>query len=815
MPHDLFSTHWPPIRQFPLNNYEGNVRSVVEDDIQESSWFIIVTGFTSLSNIIDTFGKLDWTILQNVKVVLGFEPDPRGRQSYQVDNLSDEIRDYWLEHGYSPFKSGLLLKVVELIESGKITFKIQKKLHAKIYIGEFHGTIGSSNFTKFGLETQTEANIRVQKSSVDPTEKRQYDGLLQIANNFYNEAEDYQQQILSLLNSLIKPVTWQEALSRAVSEVLTGGWINDYPKLKDRLNGLTMWPTQRVGLARSLFVLQNQGNALIADPTGSGKTRMIAALQLALIHWHITEGKIDKLNSLVICPKVVETNWKGEQLSMKFGLSGLVSMGILSNAREHTQTLALSQLKISNTLVIDEAHNFLNRKSKRSDFISLQSADHIILSTATPINKKVEDLLRLVELLDVDNLNDEELDEFQELKRTYHRGDSAQYITQLRDYIKKFTIRRTKKELNDHIDKEPEAYRNRKGELCRFPKQTCTTYPTEESDADKAGARKIQELARQLKGLIFLRRLLQPEDYQITDLNEQKIYVDKRLKMAQALAQFMIQESLRSSKVALVEHLEGTTISTEHFNFKSNKSRTGNIIGKLKTFQGSLPQTDFLGSVLPSWYTDQIQYDNACADEINLYSQISKLAKFMSDSREKGKVSTMIKLREKHGLLLAFDSTSITLDYLKHLMSGNKEFEVYVARGSNKTEKEKLVQDFALESSKDKIIALCSDALSEGVNLQKASAVMFLDMPSVLRIAEQRVGRIHRMDSPHAEIHSYWPNDADEFALKSDRRLIKTTMMAGRIIGNNLDIPDDLVDKHLDTISAGMMIEDYETLMSK
>ncbi|WVM88576.1 hypothetical protein UMZ34_21155 [Halopseudomonas pachastrellae] len=42
----------------------------------------------------------------------------------------------------------------------------------------------------------------------------------------------------------------------------------------------------------------------------------------------------------------------------------------------------------------------------------------------------------------------------------------------------------------------------------------------------------------------------------------------------------------------------------------------------------------------------------------------------------------------------------------------------------------------------------------------------------MVRYAEQRVGRIDRMDSPHDSIECWWPRDADTFALKADERFI-------------------------------------------
>jgi hypothetical protein len=84
--------------------------------------------------------------------------------------------------------------------------------------------------------------------------------------------------------------------------------------------------------------------------------------------------------------------------------------------------------------------------------------------------------------------------------------------------------------------------------------------------------------------------------------------------------------------------------------------------------------------------------------------------------------------------------------------------------------------------------------MAEGINLQRASAVMHLDMPSVVRVAEQRVGRIDRMDSPHGDVESWWPRDAKEFALAADERLGAGLELVGDVLGSNLELPNDNED---------------------
>jgi hypothetical protein len=79
----------------------------------------------------------------------------------------------------------------------------------------------------------------------------------------------------------------------------------------------------------------------------------------------------------------------------------------------------------------------------------------------------------------------------------------------------------------------------------------------------------------------------------------------------------------------------------------------------------------------------------------------------------------------------------------------------------------------------------------EGINLQRASAIIHLDMPSVVRVAEQRVGRIDRMDRLHGDIESWWPRDAPEFALAADERLAARLELVGDVLDANLQLPSD------------------------
>ncbi|MXV49903.1 hypothetical protein GS399_02890 [Pedobacter sp. HMF7647] len=796
---------WPDNHAFPLNLKDlvsrRTVLDVVLEDIAASENYLVVTGFTSLAHIIELFGgKIRFGRLKNVRIVLGFEPELRERKLWKSAELDKDIKEYWATQHYSLLNGGVVIKVIELIKEDRVSFRLSDGLHAKIYVGDLHVILGSANFSKNGLTLQHEANIRIVNDPLNPVEEGQYLQIKQIAENYYCLGKPYNETIIELLKALLKLVTWQEALARAIAELLDKPWLNDIPELYNKLNSLKLWPSQRLGLGQAMYILQTQGCVLIADPTGSGKTKMVSTLQLVLYHWLWETGRRNRSYAVTICPPLVKDSWHKEFVDIEFSQSGQISMGALSYTKGHNHGTHLKEIRNANILVVDEAHNFLNLHSFRSMSVAEHTSDNIILATATPINKKPKDLMRLIELLGVDNLGDQELEDFKALKKQRHIKSNSPEFAALKTYIEKFIVRRTKTQLNKLIDREPELYLNRQGERCRYPENSPKIYKTGETKDDQSIAREINRLADELKGLVYLQSIIKPDDLEGKD---ESYYVDLRLRAGKALSKYNIQAKMRSSKAALLEHLKGTDAALKEYKFKSGKDKSGNIIGTIRKLSEALPKNQ-LKSVCPEWLTDLATYQQACREEIAIYEQIALLSINLSLSRELKKISELLKLFKENALVLAFDSTVLTLDFLGKLISthhSDKGIDHYIGTGaSSKTAIASILKKFDLGSTSQNVLALCSDSMSEGVNLQQASALMFLDMPSVLRIAEQRIGRIDRLDSPHTKIKIYWPMDSEEFALRSDERLIKTSFDTESLIGSNFTIPDEILGQHLDHV---------------
>lgn len=80
---------------------------------------------------------------------------------------------------------------------------------------------------------------------------------------------------------------------------------------------------------------------------------------------------------------------------------------------------------------------------------------------------------------------------------------------------------------------------------------------------------------------------------------------------------------------------------------------------------------------------------------------------------------------------------------------------------------------------------IATDLLSEGVNLQEASVVVHADLPWSPARAEQRVGRVCRLASRHAQVHVFAlrpPAPAEEL-LKMERRLRDKIAVAAHAVG--------------------------------
>lgn len=789
---------WPDPERFPLNIPGRTVEKVVLQDLRESTNPLIVAGFASLDRIVAFLADVAERPETQIRLVFGNEPFEARSKSYALKGKTfpDEVRDYWLERGISLFYSAKIIAVMDLIQAGRIEARFieseSRRLHAKIYCGSDAITLGSSNFTTYGLTTQLECNTRFHRDS----DKRRFRDASLIAENYWSIGRDYTQDLYDLLKQLLRVVTWQEALARACAELLEGEWATRYLEHQLSLGDTRLWPSQQSGIAQALWVLENIGSVLVADPTGSGKTRMGAHLVRALVDRTWSSGRARRDISVLVSPPAVEPTWQKEATNCGLSLQTR-SHGVLSRQDSEGYEETAKAVRRAQILAVDEAHNFLNLASRRTQEILANMADHVVLFTATPINRGASDLLSLVDMLGADNMEEETLKVLEGLARRKGSAEKSlapSEVAALKEEINRFTLRRTKSKLNELVDLAPDQYIDAKGMPCRYPVHRSMTYETGESAEDCHLAENIRALAKQLRGIALLENYIEiPEAFRREGWTDE-MYLKGRLSAIRHLSIYNLMSRLRSSKAALHEHLIGTEAAMLAYGLhdRVKTGETGNILGKLEERSLMQPPGTNLECELPDWLKDTGLWQAACESEIEILKQVLAQLEKISLSREKTKAQMLCELIERHGLVLAFDSHLITLEVIRKELEGAGLAEkVFVATGNNLSGRKKVIKAFGRESD-DRGIALCSDSMSEGLNLQGSSVVMHLDMPSVVRIAEQRVGRVDRMDSPHREIEAWWPNDKPAFAIRADERFVQRYQTVETLLGANMPLPQEI-----------------------
>ncbi|MCP4471628.1 MAG: helicase, partial [Gammaproteobacteria bacterium] len=610
--YDLFAdasdqnlgVEWPPAARFPINQDSACVEDTVIKDLKSSTKPLIVTGFVTLDRIIDFVASADQC--HQTRVVFGSEPFSSRQETFSINapDLPHEMKEYWLQRGISILLSAKLLVCIDRLKAGMLLARYVARstwrLHAKIYVGDEAATIGSSNFTNPGMKNQLEANVRFQRygkasKPAEREEHKRYTEAVQIAEQFWDLGTDYNQQLINLLEQLLRLVPWQEAIARASAELLEGEWAQGYLRGEYLPGDAALWPSQRLGIAQALFILKERGSVLIADATGSGKTRAGVHLIGAKMHEIVASNRLRRGKAMLISPPSVKPEWEAESAIASVPLD-VFSHGMLSRTSDDPHDTILGNLRRAQILCVDEGHNFLNVKSKRTQQLMRNMADHVALFTATPINRSAVDLLRIADMLGADNLDDETLKAFDRMlgARSITRTLSEEEIGELRREIAKFTVRRTKRVLNELIDKEPSAYTDTKGRQCRFPNHQAKTYPLKESESDREKADQIRDLAANLKGVLhFQKDISLPEALRRRGVTEEN-FLKGRLSSAKRLSQYVVMSALRSSRAALLEHLLGTTEAAKRSNIVGFRktTQTGNVIDRLAEVAGKLPKSN-------------------------------------------------------------------------------------------------------------------------------------------------------------------------------------------------------------------------------
>jgi hypothetical protein len=790
---------WPDTQRFPHNEAGAAVGAVVRPDLAVSDEVLIVIGFASLDKVIDFLAERSERLgPQQIRILFGNEPFPPGTKWSAITTkpLDDQIRDYWLQQGISPSPAAVL-HARELITQGIASVRIRRQLHAKIYASVSTAILGSSNFTEPGLRRQSEGNVRF-----DSSEERRREETRLLAESFWERGKDYRDGLIALLDKLLHAVTWREALARAAACILEGDWAKHYVRVHD-VEELTrqLWPHQRQGIVQALWILENVGSVLVADATGSGKTLMGAWLIRGAYDQQHRKGYIRRVAPVILAPPGVLTSWEDDLREAGHALQ-VDSPGPLSNEAAIKHRRILKAVADADVLAVDEAHRYVNR-SARTNRLLAHYADQVLLFTATPINRGEQDLLGMIELLGADNLSDEALELFaRHRKRLRHRDhvEAHEELASIRLEIQRFMVRRTRKQLNAIVDRDPKPYQLLSGRTGRYPHHHPEYYNCDATEEDLAIAGEIESLASELTGIARIGKKLQLSALLALMGVTEEDYISRLIGSARALARYTVLDCLRSSRAALYEHVFGTERALAECRvtrFRGGKTPTGNVVETLTQLAGHLPEwrlETVEKDAVPSWLWDPVAHREECERDRARYERIGMLAAKLSETRERHKAELVQRLAARKGVVLAFDFHLISLAVMRRLLV-DAGVPCGVFTGQRGKSARRQAEDVAGPDAPSRpFVMLCSDALSESLNLQGSSCVVHLDTPTVIRTAEQRAGRVDRMNTRYDDVEVWWPRDPPGFAPRKRDLLRDRHRLVREWIGANLELPRDPAD---------------------
>ena len=292
-----------------------------------------------------------------------------------------------------------------------------------------------------------------------------------------------------------------------------------------------------------------------------------------------------------------------------------------------------------------------------------------------------------MELLGADNFSEEALKSLSALRRSarlHHSVESEQ--PEDAPEIRRFTVRRTRAQLNSIVDSAEDKYRLPDHRVARYPKHEARYYGCLCRPEDLEIAREIAELAEKLKGVSRLPKVLTVP--QGVDLTEEG-YVRSVVANGRALARYHVMESLRSSRAALLEHVHGTAEAIKKLGDglrMSVKQPTGNMAHKTRARAGQVPTWELESVVRSSverWLWTEA-HRVACEEDAALYDQIAERVRCMSDDRERAKLDHIEQLLKTgdENVLIAFDSYVITLELFEYGLKKRKlPVELLLGRG--------------------------------------------------------------------------------------------------------------------------------------
>lgn len=514
-------------------------------------------------------------------------------------------------------------------------------------------------------------------------------------------------------------------------------------------------------------VVENPCRLMLADEVGLGKTIQAAVIKKGL------QNRLGRLKTLIIVPESLVFQWKNE-FSYKFwediaiwseGQSCEVSQLIFPLEKLNTEDGQLLLEKDWDICIIDETHRLLKLEKEYDMILKFsESVTHILLLTATPIQSRRSEYIKLLSLLEPQKYAHMGVDKFENLleKQAYLSGKIHSLVRDLPEY---------------HEDELAEDYFDELEEIANRLNDSLLNNLVKEIDIH----------SNHDEGLAAVRLVIAyiGEHYQI----DRRVIRHRRKELSKSLAQRSLQVisyPMRGAEVSFYESetyektLEYLEIFCESDNTKDDLSELNQIwlsamfsspwalkslveIRKQIIKSSQYHEKDNVGTelqlikpflqeieLLNEMFDLSIRWESGVLDEIRRSDEL-----YDDPDLIKGRFMKIVdylnqSIDEKY---VIFSSWTETVTALKEVMVN--QFGKNVVRtfhkGMTKEELQIAADDF--QSNQDCRIIICDELGGEGRNFQIADEVIHVDLPWSPTTLEQRIGRLDRIGR-EKKVHS-------------------------------------------------------------
>lgn len=395
-----------------------NKRQILSDTLsglaKSHDHLSIATGYWDLPGMLILFEQIkNYT---SIRLLIGQEPlAPRFAKQLDINEPEksfpeqDMVADTALLEQKEEYRK-LVTGIKELIETGKLSVRVYRRnfMHAKCYIfGDYSsteavGVIGSSNFTRAGLQTNAELNSLEDDHRIvkfQPTNDTDEYGHLSWFESVWNDelTEKWNGKFIEVLeNSPVGDLTYSayDMYIRTLWELYQDEIIDDESLALDESNVLFTFQQRNAQLL--LKKLNKYGLAMLADSVGLGKTITAGAVMK-----HYRETK-DSRRIYVIAPASLCDQWRTELLEMHQLLPSDFEVISMQDKNSILKAREIDKYAPVDMFVIDEAHNLRNDASKRHqellEWFTNNQESKVLLLTATPINNSLTDFVNQIQL---------------------------------------------------------------------------------------------------------------------------------------------------------------------------------------------------------------------------------------------------------------------------------------------------------------------------------------------------------------------------------------------------------------------------------